>query len=111
MLPNQQTFTSNVDVHITMACRNGFQLLNKVLTFFSGLFVNALLQCDVDGCNGSSTGKRITAGCGCMNEKIAVDHAPDFGRGHESTDGHHTTTYGFGRGDNIGSDIPMLDTP
>src|SRR5947209_20583408 len=46
-----------------------------------------------------------------MNKRIAVHDAPDFGRGHEGADGHNAATKGLRRGDNIGCDIPVFDTP
>src|SRR5438552_750459 len=94
-----------------MAGGNFFQLLNEVLAFFSGLLRNALFEGNVDSSNGSGTGEGITSRGRCMNKRIAVHDAPNFGRGHEGADGHNAATKSLGRGDNIGNDIPMFDAP
>src|SRR5436305_11029517 len=46
-----------------------------------------------------------------MNKGIAVHHTPNLRRGHEGADGHHTATQRFGRGNNIGYNTPVFDTP
>src|SRR5579885_1260787 len=46
-----------------------------------------------------------------MNERVAVHHAPYFGRGHEGANRHDAPTQSLRGSDNIGGNIPMLNTP
>src|SRR6266487_932824 len=94
-----------------MACSNFFQLLNEVLAFLSGLFRYAFFECHINSGYGSGTCQGITACCGCINERVAIHHAPDFRGGHKGTDGHYAAAQCLGRGDDIRHNIPMLNSP
>src|SRR6266571_1581103 len=111
VLTNQQAFTRDVCIYITMARGNLFQLLNKVFTLFSSLFWNALFKSNINGSDGGSTSKRITPGGRGMNKGIAVHHTPYFRSGHKGTDRHDAAAKGLSCGDNIGRNIPVLNSP
>src|SRR2546427_13226290 len=88
-----------------------FELRDKVLALFSSLFGDVLFESDIDGRDSRGAGQRITTGGRGVNKGIAVHDTPDFGRGHEGTNGHDAPTESFSRSDNIGCNVPMLDPP
>src|ERR1051326_4202338 len=111
MLPDEQTFTGNIGIDIAVARGNILQLRDKVLTLFSRLLRNVLFERHVDGSDGCGAGQRVATCRRGMNERVAIHDAPDFGRGHERANRHHTASQRFGRGDNIRLDIPVFYSP
>src|SRR3990172_10624020 len=112
MHADQESFTRYFLINLRILPSEFFKLSDQILAFLRGLLPEPVAQRHPDRGDRGRASQGASASRGGMHERIWIHHwLEDFFRGYHRADRHNTTAERLGSRNNIGHNLPMVNTP